>query len=115
MEIAFPPVAYSCALEFIGQALVDRNRPVNAFDDLAQTDFGRGPVELISACHAFLGFRDAGLGQLAQDLKREAQRDAGLLGNILGTLLSPGERQAVGHTNCIVCLMCDSQFVPSFL
>ena len=115
MEVAFIPVAYTGALEFIGKAVVDRDRPVNAFNDLTECDFGRGAVEFIPAGHTLVRFGDAGLGELAQDLVRKAQGDTRSLGHILGTLFAARKRQAIGYTNCIIRFMGDSQSVPSFL
>ena len=115
VEIAFFPVAYTGTLEFVGQTVVDRNRAINTFNDLAECDFGRRTVELIPSCHAFVRLGDTGLGQLAQDFERKTESHARCFRNILCTLLATRKCQTVGHTNCIIRFMCDSQVVPSFL
>ena len=102
MKIAFLPVAYTSTLKFIGQTVIDCNRPVNAFNDLTKRDFRRQPIEFVPACHALVGLGDTGLGQLAQNLKCKAQRYARRLCHIFCTLFAPCQRQAIGHADCII-------------
>ena len=115
MKIAFVLTAHVGALELVGQTVIDGNRAVDAFNDFTQTDFGRGAVEFISSCYAFVGLRDAGLGQLAQNFQCEPERYTGQLGNILCTLLSAGHGQTIGYADCVIRLVSNSQLVPSFL
>ena len=102
-------------LELVCKAVVDGDRTIDAFDDRAEADLRRGVVQLVAAGNTLVGFRNAGLRQLAQDLECEPQRYAGCLRNILCTLLFACKCQTIGHTNCIIRFMCDSQIVPSFL
>lgn len=113
MKITFG--AHVGALEFVCKAVIDCDRTIDTFDDCAETDLRGGVVQLITAGNTFIGLRDAGLSQFAQDLQREPQRYAGRLGNILCTLFFARKCQTIGHTNCIIRFMCDSQIVPSFL
>ena len=69
MKVAFILTSHMGALKFIGEAMVDCDRAIDAFNDFTQTDFGRGAVEFIAS----------------------------------------------GYANRVICLVCNSQLVPSFL
>lgn len=49
------------------------------------------------------------------DLERETEGNSCQLGNILGALLAAGKCQTIGYANRVICLVSDSQLVPSFL
>ena len=115
MKIAFVLTAHVGALELVGQTVIDGNRAVDAFNDFTQTDFGRGAVEFIASGDALVGLGDTGLCELAEDLESETEGDSCQLGNILGALLAAGKCQTIGYANRVICLVCNSQLVPSFL
>ena len=115
MKITFILGAHVCALELICKAVIDSDRTINAFDDRAETDLRWGVVQLIAAGNALVGFCNTGLRQLAENFKCKPECYAGCLGNILRSLLFACKCQTIGHTNCIIRFMCDSQIVPSFL
>ena len=101
------------ALKFIGEAMVDCDRAIDAFNDFTQTDFGRGAVEFIASGDALVGLGDTGLREFAEDLESKTEGDSCQLGNILGALLAAGK--TIGYANRVICLVCNSQLVPSFL
>ena len=115
MKITFVLGAHVCALELICKAVVDRDRTVDTFDDRAEADLRGGVIQLVAAGHALVGLGDTGLRELAEDLEREPECYAGRLGNIFRALFFACKCQTIGHTNCIIRFMCDSQIVPSFL
>ena len=103
------------ALKFIGEAMVDCDRAIDAFNDFTQTDFGKGVVEFIASGDALVGLGDTGLREFAEDLESKTEGDSCQLGNILGALLAAGKCQTIGYANRVICLVCNSQLVPSFL
>ena len=115
MKVAFILTSHMGALKFIGEAMVDCDRAIDTFNDFTQTDFGRGAVEFIASGDALVGLGDTGLRELAEDLESETEGDSCQLGNILGALLAAGKCQTIGYANRVICLVCNSQLVPSFL
>ena len=102
-------------LKLVRETMIDCNRPVNTFNDLAQADLGRSPIQFIAACDAFVGFRDSRLRQLAQYLERKPEGHSCRFGNVLCALLAAGQRQTVSNSNRVIRFMRDSQVVSPFL
>ena len=115
VKITLVMAADVCALKLIRETMIDCNWPVNTFNNLAQADLGRSPIQFIATCDTFVGFRDSRLCQLAQDFERKPEGHSCCFGNVLCTLRAAGQRQTVSNSNRVIRFMRDSQVVSPFL